>query len=101
MRAPFFRRVFVCGDALTLSNRTRINTLVRGAYLSTNMARRKGRARAANWVTSVALCNRRRPVDFRYAPFATEDAWRCNMSRMGPTTDNRSASFTCLLHLLE
>ena len=33
------------------------------------------------WVTSVALCNRRRPIDFRYAPFATEDAWRCNMSR--------------------
>src|SRR5262249_51023213 len=37
-----------------------------------------------NWrtqlgVTSVALCNRRRPVDFRYVPFATEDAWRCNM----------------------
>jgi hypothetical protein len=28
---------------------------------------------------SVALCNRRRPVDFRYAPFATEGAWRCNM----------------------
>src|SRR4029077_4561256 len=22
------------------------------------------------WVTSVALCNRRRPVDFRYAPLA-------------------------------
>jgi hypothetical protein len=26
---------------------------------------------------------RRRPVDFGYAPFATEDVWRCNMSRMG------------------
>jgi hypothetical protein len=36
-------------------------------------------------VTSVALCNRRRPVDFRYAPLATEDAWRCNMSRRAIT----------------
>src|SRR5215475_3842858 len=33
------------------------------------------------WVTSVALCNRRPPVDFRYALLATVDAWRCNMSR--------------------
>jgi hypothetical protein len=32
-------------------------------------------------VTSVALSNRRRTVDFRYAPLASEDAWRCNMSR--------------------
>jgi hypothetical protein len=31
--------------------------------------------------TSVALCNRRRPVDFRSAPLATEDEWRCNISR--------------------
>jgi hypothetical protein len=30
-------------------------------------------------VTSVALCNRCRPVDFRYAPFATDGARRCNM----------------------
>jgi hypothetical protein len=26
---------------------------------------------------------RRRPVDFRYAPFATEDAWRRNMVAKG------------------
>ena len=32
-------------------------------------------------VRSVALCRRRRRVDFRYAPFATDGAWRCNMSR--------------------
>src|SRR5262249_13005712 len=25
--------------------------------------------------------DKRRPVNFRYAPLATEDAWRCNMSR--------------------
>jgi len=31
------------------------------------------------WVRSVALSNRRRPVDFRYAPFATEVVRRCNM----------------------
>src|SRR5262249_4939177 len=37
--------------------------------------------RTIHWVTSVALCNSRRPVDFRYAPLATGDAWRCNMSR--------------------
>ena len=30
---------------------------------------------------SVVLCNRRRPVDFRYAPLATDGTWRCNMSR--------------------
>jgi hypothetical protein len=30
---------------------------------------------------SVVLCNSRRPVGFRYAPFATEDALRGNMSR--------------------
>ena len=28
-----------------------------------------------SWVTSVALCNRRLPVDFRYAPLATEVVW--------------------------
>jgi hypothetical protein len=32
-------------------------------------------------VTSVGLCDRRRTVDFRYAPLATKVAWRCNMSR--------------------
>ena len=32
-------------------------------------------------VMSVALCNRRRPVDFRYALFATEVVRRCNMSK--------------------
>ena len=32
-------------------------------------------------VRSVALCRRRRRVDFRYAPVATDGAWRCNMSR--------------------
>ena len=30
---------------------------------------------------SVDLCYRCRPVDFRYAPLATDVAWRCNMSR--------------------
>jgi hypothetical protein len=29
---------------------------------------------------NVALCNRRLPVNFRYAPFATEVVRRCNMS---------------------
>ena len=33
------------------------------------------------WVTSVALCNRPPPVDFRYARLTTGGAWRCNMSR--------------------
>jgi len=33
------------------------------------------------WVTSVVLCNRRLPVNFRYALLATEIARRCNMSR--------------------
>jgi hypothetical protein len=32
-------------------------------------------------VTSVVLCNGRLPVNFRYAPSATEIAWRRNMSR--------------------
>jgi hypothetical protein len=32
-------------------------------------------------VMSVALCARQSRVDFRYAPFATELASRCNMSR--------------------
>ena len=35
-------------------------------------------------VTSVALFNRRLPVNFRYAPLATEIARRGNMSRWGP-----------------
>ena len=35
-------------------------------------------------VTNVVLYNRRLPVNFRYAPFATEIARRCNMSR-GPS----------------
>src|ERR1700757_64021 len=30
------------------------------------------RSRAPIWVTRVVLCNRRLPVHFRYAPFATE-----------------------------
>jgi hypothetical protein len=34
-----------------------------------------------DWVTSVVLCNRRWPVDFRYAPFVTEVVRRYNMSR--------------------
>ena len=34
-----------------------------------------------SWVTGVALCKRRLPVNFRYAPIATEVSWRCNMSR--------------------
>ena len=33
-------------------------------------------ARGLLWVTSVALCNKRRPIDFRYAPLATKVAWR-------------------------
>ena len=32
-------------------------------------------------VKSVVLCNRRLPVNFRYALLATEIARRCNMSR--------------------
>jgi hypothetical protein len=43
-------------------------------------------------VISVALCNRRRPVDFRFAPFATEVAWRCNMSRRGQCTKSLRSS---------
>ena len=38
-------------------------------------------AGVVHYITSVALCYRRRPVDFRFAPFATEVVWRCNMSR--------------------
>jgi hypothetical protein len=37
--------------------------------------------RTIHWVTSVVLCKRRLPCDFRYAPFATEVLWRRNMSR--------------------
>jgi hypothetical protein len=32
-------------------------------------------------VTSVALCDRWLPVNFRYAPFTTEVVCRCKMSR--------------------
>ncbi len=32
-------------------------------------------------VIYVVLCDRRRPIDFRYGPLATEVVWRCNMSR--------------------
>ena len=32
-------------------------------------------------VTSVALCDRWLPIDFRYAPFATEVMWRCKMTK--------------------
>src|ERR1700746_1323302 len=45
-----------------------------GARLST-------RSECSFRVTSVALCNTRLFVNFRYAPFATEVLWRCNMSR--------------------
>jgi hypothetical protein len=38
------------------------------------------------WVTSVVLCNRRLPVNFRYASLATEIARRCDMSH-GPEAD--------------
>ena len=34
-----------------------------------------------SWVTSIVLADRRLPVNFRYAPFATEIARRFNMSR--------------------
>jgi hypothetical protein len=34
---------------------------------------------------SVVLCNRRLPVNFRYALLATEIARRCNMSRRAKT----------------
>ena len=37
--------------------------------------------RSQLWVTSVAVCDRRLRVDFRNAPFATEIARRCNISR--------------------
>jgi hypothetical protein len=37
--------------------------------------------RTIHWVKSVVLCNRRLPVNFRYALLATEIARRCNMSR--------------------
>jgi len=36
------------------------------------------------WAKSAVLCNRRLPVNFRYALLATEIARRCNMSRRGP-----------------
>jgi hypothetical protein len=39
------------------------------------------RLRCRRWVTSVVLCNRRLPVNFRFAPFATGLMSRCNMSR--------------------
>jgi hypothetical protein len=32
-----------------------------------------------------------RPVDFRYAPFATEDAWRRNMSRRARSRHQKAA----------
>jgi hypothetical protein len=54
-------------------------------------------------VTSVVLCNRPLPVDFRYAPLATEIAWRCNMSRwaksrsLPPTV--RTACYTPSVHV--
>jgi hypothetical protein len=31
------------------------------------------------WVMSVALRDRQRPLDFRYALIATEVEWQCNM----------------------
>jgi hypothetical protein len=31
-------------------------------------------------ITIVAPCDRQLPVNFRYAPLATEVVWRCNMS---------------------
>ena len=39
------------------------------------------RAAMRSWVNCVALGNRRRLLDFRYAPFATEVVRQCNMSR--------------------
>jgi hypothetical protein len=32
-------------------------------------------------ITSVVLCTRRRPVDFRYIPLTTEVVWQYSMSR--------------------
>ena len=40
----------------------------------------------ARFGSSVALCNRRPPVDVRISPLATEIAWRCNMSRRAATS---------------
>jgi hypothetical protein len=37
--------------------------------------------KVASWVTSDAPCKRRRPIDFRYAPLATDVVLRCNRSR--------------------
>jgi hypothetical protein len=39
-------------------------------------------------VTSVVLCTRRRPVDFRYTSLATEAVRRCDMSRRDNCDDN-------------
>jgi len=36
-------------------------------------------------VMSVALCDRWLPIDFRYAPFATEVMRRCKMTRWANT----------------
>jgi hypothetical protein len=43
------------------------------------------------WVMSVVLCKRRLPVNFRYAPFATEFVSRCNMSRRANAGSRRFA----------
>jgi hypothetical protein len=43
------------------------------------------------WVASVALCDRRPRVDFRYASLATGLASRCNMS-FGPVADSPFAA---------
>jgi hypothetical protein len=41
-------------------------------------------------VTSVALCDRWLPIDFRYAPFATEVMRRCKMTRRANKGQNPS-----------
>jgi len=47
------------------------------------------------WVTSVALCNTRLFVNFRYAPFTTEVLWRCNMSRRANSSRFSKRLATC------
>jgi hypothetical protein len=43
--------------------------------------------------TSLVLCNRRLPINFRYAPFATEIARRCNMSQWAISGSQRNVRF--------
>jgi hypothetical protein len=60
-----------------------------------------------NWVTSVALCDRWLPIDFRYAPFATQvllsvgtlgnpsQDGRCSIRVVVSPRDGRRAGFRC------